>query len=84
MEYTLLSLISGAGLGAVITAFVQYWLNRRETTLKSQRNDLEARYRVVILLMYAVVNFADNRASLRINRPDLKTREQVIDELEAE
>jgi hypothetical protein len=74
----------GLGIGAVVTALIQYALKRKEAAYDSQRKDLEARYRVVILLMYAAVDFEVNRASFRINRPDLTTKQLVLDELKAE
>ena len=77
-------LVSGLGIGAVITALVQHSLKDREAARESQRKDLEARYRVVILLMYAAVDFEKNRAHFRINRPDLTSRELVVEELQAE
>lgn len=39
---------------------------------------------MIILLMYAAVDFEGNRASFRINRPDLTTKQLVLDELKAE
>lgn len=77
-------LITGLGVGTVVTAMVQYFLKRKEATHDSQRKDLEARYRVVILLMYAAVDFESNHASFRINRPDLKTKQAVLEDLKAE
>jgi len=50
----------------------------------SQRRDLEARYRVIILLMYAACDFPTNAAAMRIHRPDLKSQDDVIDDLRAE
>ena len=77
-------LVAGLGVGTAATAFVQHLLKQKEVARESQRKDLEARYRVVILLMYAAVDFENNRASFRINRPDLTTKELVLDELKAE
>ena len=76
--------VTGLGIGTVGTALVQHSLERRKVAHESQRKDLEARYRVVILLMYAAIDFRGNQASLRINRPDLKTKQAVLDELRAE
>lgn len=72
------------GIGTALTALVQHSLRRRKAVQDSRRKDLEARYRVVILLMYAAVDFGANRAHLRIHRPDLETEESVLQELEAE
>ena len=77
-------LVAGLGIGAVVTAIVQHSLKRKEAAYESQRKDLEARYRVIVLLMYAAVDFEKNRASFRINRPDLTTKQLVLDELKAE
>lgn len=77
-------LVAGLGIGTVATAIAQHLLERQKTVRESQRKDLEARYRVVILLMYAALDFQINQASLRINRPDLKTKEAVLDDLRAE
>lgn len=77
-------LVSGFGIGTVVTAIAQHFLERQKAVRESQRKDLEARYRVIILLMYAALNFQDNQAAFRINRPDLKTKESVLDELRTE
>ena len=77
-------LVAGLGIGAVVTSVVQHSLKQREAARESQRKDLEARYRVVILLMYAAVDFETNRASFRINRPDLTSKSLVLEELKAE
>ena len=77
-------LLAGLGIGSVSTAWIQHLLKRRETAYQSHRKDLEARYRVVILLMYAAFDFEGNQTALRINRPDLKNQKSVLDELTAE
>lgn len=80
----LTGLIAGLGIGAVITAMIQHFLKIKEISYQSQRQDLEKRYRVVILLMYAAFDFEANKTALRINRPDLKDKKSVLEELEAE
>jgi hypothetical protein len=78
------ALIAGLGIGSATTAWIQYLLKRREVAHQSHRKDLEARYRVVILLMYAAFDFESNQTALRINRPDLLDKRSVLDELTAE
>ena len=77
-------LVAGLGIGSVITAQIQHGLRLKEAAHQSQRKDLEARYRVIILLMYAAYDFAGNETSMRIHRPDLKTRDDVLADLRAE
>jgi myo-inositol-1-phosphate synthase len=79
-----ISLIAGLGIGTVLTAMIQHLLKLKEVSHQSQRQDLEKRYRVVILLMYVAFDFELNKASLNINRPDLKNQKDVLEELEAE
>ena len=77
-------LLAGLGIGSVTTALMQHYLQKKTTAFESQREDLEKRYKVVILLMYAASNFEANSASLRINRPDLKSQRDIMEELKAE
>lgn len=77
-------LIAGLGIGSVITGYFQHRIKQREISLQSQRQDLEKRYRVVILLMYAAYDFEVDVTSLRINRPDLKNKQDLLGELKAE
>lgn len=77
-------LIAGLGIGSAVTAFIQHLLKKREVVYQSQRQELEKRYRVVILLMYAALDFEVNETPLRIQRPDLKNQNDVLDELKAE
>lgn len=79
-----IGLVAGLGIGTAITAWIQHILKSKEESRQSQRKDLEARYRVIVLLMYAVVDFESNKATLRINRPDLKAKEDVLGDLKAE
>jgi len=77
-------LVAGLGIGSVVTALIQYGLKIKEVAHQSQRQDLEARYKVIILLMYAAHDFVSNETTMRIHRPDLKCREDVLAELHAE
>jgi hypothetical protein len=77
-------LLAGLGIGSVVTAFIQYSLKVKEAAHQSQRKDLEARYKVIILLMYAAYDFTSNETTMRIHRPDLKSRDDVLSELHAE
>jgi hypothetical protein len=77
-------LVAGLGIGSVVTALIQHTLKRREAAHQSQREALEARYKVIILLMYAAYDFKSNETAMRINRPNVKNREQVLEDLRAE
>ncbi len=77
-------LVAGLGIGSVITTLVQYFLKKRSYALQSQREDLEKRYKVIILLMYAAVEYEKSKKFLRIHRPDLKNQQDVFEELKAE
>lgn len=79
-----ITLILGLGVGSAVTGLIQHLLKRKEVAYQSRRQELEKRYRVVILLMYAAFDFKANKTSLRIQRPDLKSQQDVLDELKAE
>lgn len=85
MDTTLITgLITGLGIGSAATALIQHVLKRREAAFQSQRQELEKRYHVIILLMYAAFDFKGNQTSLRIHRPDFKNQQDVLEELKAE
>jgi hypothetical protein len=77
-------LIAGLGIGSGVTAWIQHALKLKETAYQSQRQELEKRYRVIILLMYAAVDFEGNKKTLQIHRPDLENLQAVLEELKAE
>jgi hypothetical protein len=77
-------LVAGLGIGSGVTAWIQHSLKLKEAAYQSQRQELEKRYRVIILLMYAAFDFEGNKKILRIHRPDLEGLQAVLDELKAE
>lgn len=77
-------LFTGLGIGSIVTALIQHLLQKRAAVLESQRQDLEKRYKVIILLMYAAFEFESNKSTLRIQRPDLSSQDDVLGELKAE
>ncbi len=79
-----ITLIAGLGIGSAVTAWIQHWLKIKEGRHQSQREALEARYKVIILLMYAAYDFPSNKSAFRINRPDLTSRAAVLLDLHAE
>ncbi len=79
-----ITLIAGFGVGSGITVIIQHVLKKREAIFESQRQKTEHRYGVIILLMYAAYDFKSNEVALRINRPNLKTQKDVLEDLKAE
>lgn len=79
-----LTLLAGLGIGSVITTLAQYLLKRSEVAHQSKREALEARYKVIILLLYAAYDYSSNETVMRVKRPDLKSQKDVIEELHAE
>ncbi len=77
-------LFAGLGIGTALTSLIQHKLKKYEAVHSSLRKDLESRYRVIILLMYAAYDFETNKSAIRINRPDLKSKTDVLEELKAE
>ena len=77
-------LLSGLGIGTIGTAYIQHLLKKQDVAYQSQRQDLEKRYRVIILLMYTAFDFEINKSNLRIQRPDLQSKEDVLEDLKAE
>jgi hypothetical protein len=77
-------LIAGLGIGSGVTVWIQHSLKLKEAAYQSQRQELEKRYKVIIILMYTAFDFERNKKLLRIHRPDLEDHQAVLEELKVE
>ena len=69
--------------GLVATYFRIAWERKKEAQLHKQEFK-EERYKCVILLMHAALDFDKHALLLRQDRPDLSSHEALIDELQTE
>lgn len=80
---TVLSLLSLIGVGGIVAAFFTYFWQKRKDILLKENELKEKRYLCILLLMYAHI---DPKAfeSLKPHRPDIKSKDDLKRELNAE
>lgn len=72
------------GIGSVIPSIVNYFTNLRKSKKDAKQALKEKRYKVIILLCYAFVNYEREQTKLIINRPNIGSKEELLNELNVE
>ncbi|SNZ01815.1 hypothetical protein [Flagellimonas pacifica] len=72
------------GIGSVIPAIVSYFIASRKKKSDSKQELKEKRYKAILLLCYAFVNYEREHTTLIINRPNITSKEELLNELTAE
>ncbi|MCW3106311.1 MAG: hypothetical protein JWQ09_817 [Segetibacter sp.] len=72
------------GLGGLIKTTVDYFIGQRKVKADARHLFKEKRYKAILLLGFAYVNYETEKITLIINRPDITTHNELRNELEAE
>ncbi len=72
------------GIGGIIQSLISYFINSRKVKDDSKQATKEKRYKAIILLSYAFVNYEKEKTKLIINRPNIQSKEELFNELNAE
>lgn len=80
----ILSALGLIGIGSVISAVVSYFIGGKKKKSDAKQELKETRYKAVLLLCYAFVNFEKEKTTLVINRPNINSKELLLNELNAE
>jgi len=72
------------GIGSVIPALVSYIIASRKKKSDAKQELKEQRYKAILLLCYAFVNYEREQTKLVINRPNITSKEELLNELTAE
>lgn len=72
------------GIGGLLKSSFDYFISIQKMKIDSKNTFKETRYKSIILLCYALVNFEKQNTSLTINRPDLTSKITLENELQVE
>ncbi|MBL1278658.1 MAG: hypothetical protein COA33_000155 [Fluviicola sp.] len=72
------------GIGGILQAVVTYIIGSRKKKSDAKQELKEKRYKAILLLCYAFVNYAREHTKLVINRPNITSKEELLNELNAE
>ncbi|MGS2763767.1 hypothetical protein [Sinomicrobium sp. M5D2P9] len=80
----IISAIGLIGIGGLIKGLFDFFIAERKRKSETKHQFKEIRYKAIILLCYAYVNFDEEGTNLIVQRPDINSRERLFNELNAE
>ena len=72
------------GIGGILKSFIDIFLERKKQKNTSLHGFKEPRYKAIIILLYALFDYDSKGNKLSILRPDIKSKNDLIDELYTE
>jgi hypothetical protein len=79
-----ISVIGLLGIGGMLKTFLDHFLGSLKKQSELQQETKETRYKAIILLAYALCNFEREFRRIQKYRSELKTKDDLIYELQAE
>ena len=80
----IISLIGLVGIGGLLKSLLDLFIGKRRTKSEKKQEFKETRYKAIILLSHALIYYEREKRPLAIHRPDIKSREELLDELKME
>lgn len=80
----ILQAIGLVGIGGLLKSIVDLIIDNRKHRKETQHQFKEKRYKAILLLLYALVYFDKEQDQIKKHRPDIKTKEDLLNELRAE
>jgi hypothetical protein len=80
----ILTAIGLVGIGGLLKSFLDFIIESRKSKQVAQNTLKEARYKSIILMCFAFVNYEKEKTNLIINRPDITSLDRLKNELHAE
>lgn len=80
----ILSALGLIGIGGIISAIISYFISEKKKKSDAKQELKEERYKAVILLCYAFVYYEREHTMLIINRPNINSKDLLLNELTAE
>lgn len=80
----IISTIGLIGLGGLLKSLLDFFIDERKRKSETQHQFKETRYKAIILLTYALINYDKEKSRLLAHRPDMKSKEELFDEVYTE
>ncbi|MCB0280626.1 MAG: hypothetical protein KDD94_14045 [Calditrichaeota bacterium] len=80
----IISAIGLVGLGGLLKSTLDFFIANKKQKSESKQQLKETRYKAIILMCYAYINFEKEKTTLIINRPDITSKERLFNELNVE
>lgn len=76
--------IALVGLGSILKGIFDFLASTRKAKQDAKQSTKETRYKAIILMCYAFVNYEREGTTLTINRPDISSLDRLSNEIQAE
>lgn len=80
----ILTALGLVGFGGLLKSLFDFFIASRKAKQDSKHTLKETRYKAIILLCYALVNYDREKTTLVINRPDITSIDRLRNEVHAE
>lgn len=80
----IISTIGLIGLGGLIKSLLDFFIDDRRRKSEAKHLFKEVRYKAIILLDYALINYDTEKSKLLNNRPDIKSKDDLFNEIYTE
>lgn len=80
----ILTAIGFIGLGGLLKSLLDFFIGSRKSKQDAKLTFKEIRYKAIILMSYALVNYEKEKTMMVVNRPDISSIERLENELHAE
>lgn len=80
----IIALLTAMGFGAILQSALNFYIASRKRKSEQKQQFKETRYKAIILLCHAHVYYEREKRQLEVHRPDIKSREELSDELKME
>ncbi|AQW95023.1 hypothetical protein [Elizabethkingia anophelis] len=72
------------GIGGLLKSFFDFLVANQKLKNDAKQSTKEIRYKAIILMCYALVNYDKEKTTLIINRPDIDSKERLKNEISIE
>jgi hypothetical protein len=80
----IISIIGLIGIGGILKSIFNLFINNKKQKSETQHQFKETRYKAIILLIYAYINYEKEKNKIISHRPDINSKDLLYDEIYAE
>jgi len=80
----IIQIVGLIGIGGFLKSIIDFFIDNRKRRTETQHQFKEIRYKAILLLLYSLVYYDKEQDQLRKHRPDIKSKDDLINEIRAE
>ena len=80
----IIEVIGLIGIGGLLKSIIDFFIDNRKLRTEARHQFKETRYKAILLLLYALMYYDKEQDQLKKHRPDIKSKDDLINEIRAE